>query len=75
MHTKKGNIYICKDLYMSGLLISLWVSDNPLFVCDKYVAPTGKRYHLTQQLAAKNTCMWLNSMSTYMQDKYVDSTV
>ena len=28
---------------MSGLLINLWRSDNPLFVRVKIVTPTGKR--------------------------------
>jgi len=27
---------------MSGLRISLWVPDNPIFVRDKYVTPTGE---------------------------------
>ena len=31
--------------HVSGLLISLWEPANSLFVCDKYVTPTGKRLH------------------------------
>ena len=30
-------------MHLSGLFISLWISANSLFVCDKYLTPTGKR--------------------------------
>ena len=31
--------------HVSGLLISLWEPANSLFICDKYVPPTGKWLH------------------------------
>ena len=37
--------YMHIHMHASGLLISLWEPANSLFVCDKYVMPTGKRLH------------------------------
>jgi len=34
--------YIHIPIHVSGLLINLWGPVNLLFVCDKYVTPTGK---------------------------------
>ena len=50
---------------MAGPIISLFVSANPLFVCDKWqwetvVCRSGspyKKYHFTPQLAVNNACV------------------
>jgi len=43
---KHVHIYTYVDLYMYGLLISLWGPDNPLSVGDKYITLTGKRTYI-----------------------------
>ena len=66
------NLYIKRSIYLSRLLISRWRTADPLFIRDKCIMSSQKRWHVGYVQKAEahtkhkvnNTCVWFNGQLT-----------